>query len=426
MEDELKELKGGQSKREGFVETVKAERLTRQASMRIERQSSQRVLSMGSASGEGLSRGKGREQSLSMDAISEDAAGLKLELEEKEKQIAKLEEECKSLRAEEQAREEDLRLIQEDIDEKFAKLEKHNTELRSKYEKAQKKAAKAHDLEKAVRNLKEQLEEQAVPKREETMAATAATGDGTHGENLAREQRIIELEEELEAAKKVFEFEKSDDYVERLKKELKTYKDGHRNLKRKMKAEQQDFLKKSRKKDETIEFLQKEMIKMRKDVEFRLAQQKQKRNSAKISMTDAAQQQMQDLEDEIVHWKGANIELEEEVSKLRVEANDWKKRAKELGYTDDNGDDDDDELSGADDESVVSFRSRFSQMSSAFFHDDVSTTSSRFLKSPRDNMESTPSQRGLRGLGGLWKRMKSPQGAPNNPAIPYTSGLLDD
>lgn len=423
MEEELKQLEGGQSKREEYMETVKAERLTRQTSLRMERQSSQRLLNLSTPTADGLNRGKPRDFGLGMDAITEDVTDLKKELEEKEKLIADLEKECKSLRAEEKARDEDLRLIQEDIDVKFRKLEKHNTELRAKLEKAQKKAATVHDLEKSTTSLKEKVKNEDKSEQEEKSPAAASTGETKHGEILAREQRIIELEEELEAAKKVAEFESSDEYVERLKKEVKAYKEGHRNLKRKVKAEQQDALKRSRKKDATIQFLQKEMIKMRKDVEFRLTQQKSKRNSVKHSMKDVAQQQMQDLEEEIAHWKGANIELEGEVSKLREEANEWKTRAKQGGYTDEN--DDEDDLS-ADDESVLSFRSRLSQISKPFFQDDVSTASSLFV-SPLKDLEKTPSGGGLRTLGGLWNRLKTPQGAAaQNPAIPYTSGLLDD
>jgi chromosome segregation ATPase len=360
-----------------------------------------------------------------MGAIPEDVVDLKKELEEKEILIADLEKECKLLRAEEKVREDDLRLIQEDIDAKFGSLDRHNNELRAKLEKVQKKASKAHDLEKAVNSLKEKLKEKEVAQNEENPAAKAPTGEIKHGENLAREQQIIELEEELEAAKTVIEFETSNEYVERLKKEVKAYKEGHRNLKRKVKVEQQLALKKSRKKDETIEFLQKEMMRMRKDVEFRLTQKKTTRSSVKLSLTEETQLQMHNLEDEITHWKGANIELEEELAKLRVEANEWKDKAKQGGYTGEK--DDDDVLSAGDDESVVSFMSRLSHISKPFFQEDVSTAASSLFVSPLKDVESTPSQRSTRGLGGLWNRMKTPQGAASkNPAIPYTSGLLDD
>jgi hypothetical protein len=432
MGEELKQLEGGQSKREEYMETVKAERVSRQSSLMMERQSSQRVLSLsshGSPHGaDGLNKGKSRRASKSeMGAIPEDVVDLKKELEEKEILIADLEKECKSLREEEKVREDDLRLIQEDIDVKFASFDKHNNELRAKLEKAQKKASKAHDLEKTVHRLKEKLKEQEGAQKEEKPAAEAPPEEIKHGENLSREQHIIQLEEDLEAAKTVIEFESSNEYVERLKKEVKAYKEGHRNLKRKVKAEQQEALKKTRKKDETIEFLQKEMMKMRKDVEFRLSLKQTKRSSVKLSMTEETHQHMHDLEDEIIHWKGANIELEEELSKLRVEATDWKDRAKQSGYTGEKDDDDDDDLSADDDESVVSFRSRLSHISKPFFQDDVSIASSSLFVSPLKESESTPGQRSMRGLGGLWNRMKTPQGAASkNPAIPYTSALLDD
>jgi hypothetical protein len=451
MEEELKKLEG-ESKREDYMENVKAARLTRKRSLKIERQSSKRLLQHDDD--DTVSNFK-QNKGLPMKAISEDVDELKHNLEETKKGIAELESKCKALECEKKEiletqkkhgkqQEEDLRLIQEDIDDKFSKLEKHNGDLRNKLEKAQKKAQKAHDLEKAVKKLKEKVKRAKVndveDEREETPPSPKE--ETKHGEVLAREQKIIDLEEKVEGYKRASEMTGTDEHVERLKQEIQAYKDGHRNLKKKVKRDQQEALEKSRKKDETIEFLQTEMIKMRKDVEFRMRKKSSVRRSARIPMTEQAQEQMQDLEEEISHWKGQNIDLEKQVITLTTTVSEWKAKAIAGGYKHSNQNNNDfDDLSGDDDESIFSFRSRLSGISKPFgqFDDDKSTVSSisRGLffipdtpggrNDNGDGDQTPPSARAIRGIGTLWNKMRQPlQNQTTNSAIPYTSTLEND
>lgn len=388
------------------MDNKKKGRMARQESLRMDRQSSQRLLGSSShGGGKTKSRGMGSNLMSVPSEAEEDNSELQREIEKMKTTVAVLEEDNEALREEKERlikkhaeedllRDEDLMMIQEDIDVKFKKLEKQNKELKAK-----------------VKQLKEE--------QKELGGAPSAPGGGTHGENLAREQRIIELEEELEAARKVMEFEKSDEYLERLKQEVKAYKEGQRDLKRQLRAEKDQARKKSRKKDETIEFLQKEMIKMRKDVEFKLSKQRSQRNLARQSLDDAGMQEMQNLEDEIAHWKGANIELEEDLVRVRSEISDWKEKAKSAGYREDGEEDSDD------DATVKSFKSRLSHLSRPLASVEPAAAASNFFsRSPgKFSSDNSTASRGL-GLGGLWNKMTAPQD-PANPA-PYSSGILDD
>ena len=424
MEDELKELLEGKSKHEDYIASAKAERGPRQEMLQVTRQSSKHLLSK-----EGANTVENEVARGPMSAFSEGIQGLRQELEKKDLSITELESEVKMLKKEreemladqkeeEKLREEDLKLIQEDIDEKFSALENHNSELLAKLEKAEKKASKAVDLEEKVKKLKEKLKSKSKSAEDEEKKVASP---GHHSEQLEREQKIIELEESLEAAKKELEFQKSDEYTERLKKELKAYQQGHKNLKMKIKSNREEAQAKLRRKDETIEFLQKEMIRMRKDVEFRLVQKKKMRNTVQKSMTDEIQNQIQDLEDEITHFKTSNIGLEEEIAKLKIEAREWKEKALENGYNEGKEGDDDD----VDDGTILSFRSRLSSIGKPYGDErSLGSRSNRLFFSPG---ESDQPRGAMGALGGLWNRMKvPPAGVPQNGAVAFTMDMDDD
>jgi len=177
-------------------------------------------------------------------------------------------------------------------------------------------------------------------------------------------------------------------------------------------------------KDETIEFLQKEMIKMRKDVEFKVSKQRRKRNSARQGLDEMGRLEMQELEDEVAHWKGANIEMEEELLKVRSEVKDWKEKAKSAGYKDENDEDSDIDDGG----SIKSFKSRLSRLSKPLASTDtvVSTASVNLFDRSRRNSpgnNNSAHSRGAITLGGLWNRMTAPEPSPKDP---YSSSILDN
>lgn len=384
-------LRQGSSQRDQYLENKKKGRISRKSSLQMTRQSSQRLLSSTSFRNEKISLGGAQ----MMIAIADENFSSELEREiVKNKETSVLEEENRTLREEKielikthekesKLRDEDLQIIQTDIDERIGKIEKQNKDLRTKLDKAQKKAAKADELQKTIEDLKEELEQ----------SGGYRVSSEFHGENLAREQKIIELEEELEAARKIIEFEKTDEYVERLKQEVKVCKEEKRELKKQIRSEKQKSLKRARKKDETVEFLQKEMMKMRKDVDFKLTQQRKQQSVAMNSLDDVGAQYVQDLEDEVGHWKGANIELEEDLVRIRSEVSEWKEKAKSAGYRDENEDDD-----SADGDSVYTFKSRLTQITKQFTG-EISPKAS-------DDNENLDGSLGA-GLAGLWNKFGS-------------------
>jgi chromosome segregation ATPase len=256
-------------------------------------------------------------------------------------------------------------------------------------------------------------------------------------ESLVKEARTMQLEEELAAAKTELEEKSSGNYVTRLKNEIKTLKEVHKDMKNKLKREEQDSKAKLKKKDDAVSFMQNEMIKMRRDLD-KFEKKEKKRAASKDKMAIGGgdlQQQIEDLEDEIDHWKAVNFELEDEVGIWKSEANELKKKMNN-GINVKEDDDADEEVSLG---SIRSFESRASSISkmSKHSHHSLSSitqndlffvsdaTSVTNIPAPPPDEPSTPSQRAMRSLGGIWSKMTEKPPTRTNSAIPYTMNLDD-
>lgn len=249
------------------------------------------------------------------------------------------------------------------------------------------------------------------------------------GAQAGDKARSKELEAELERVK--LELLTGSNMDEgQLNIEIQSLKESVKDYKKKLKQEQKDTENKMERKDEAIVFMQQEMVRMKKELDKELKKaKKDKRKAGKESDVEVdIKQQIEQLEDEIEHWKSVNYELEDEVSHLKTEANVWKRKA---GYKQGDSTDDDDVSEGSL-HSVSSVRSATNDPLNSSMHSISSINQSDMFyvsdKTSAGNIvaasdePTTPSQRLARSLASLWN--KPANSGPSKPAGLY--GALDD
>jgi chromosome segregation ATPase len=246
--------------------------------------------------------------------------------------------------------------------------------------------------------------------------------------------RFKELEAELERVKLELLAGGNKDEGQ-LNIEIQSLKESLKNYKRKLKQEQKDTENKLERKDEAIVFMQQEMVRMKKELDKELKKvKKDKKKAGKESDDDIdLKQRIEELEDEIEHWKRVNYELEDEVSLFKTEANVWKRKA---GYNQGDSTDDDDISEGSQrsisQHSISSMRSATNDPLNSSIHSISSINQSDMFyvsdKTSAGNIvtasdePTTPSQRLARSLANLWN--KPAFSGPSRPAGLY--GALDD
>ncbi|KAL3925114.1 MAG: hypothetical protein SGILL_000619 [Bacillariaceae sp.] len=273
-----------------------------------------------------------------------------------------------------------------------------------------------------VRVLKEDISEKETTIQElgEKLKNTAANEVG--GDDEGKDMLIIELQNQLVAAKKEASGYSSGDYVKRLKNEIKTLKHSYNELKKRMKRMEVDAQAELKRKDEALKSIHREMEKHKRERE-RLEKREKNLGTGGSVEEEGLKKHIEDLEDEIDHWKATNADLEHELDLLKSEFSEWK-RGREDG-------DDDDDLSVG---SLMSLNSHMSESASELFFvsDSSSMRSNRSISvgipPPPGEEPSTPSQRAMRSVSNLWSKMKTEPGGAPPPAIsaPYGAGMLDD
>lgn len=262
-------------------------------------------------------------------------------------------------------------------------------------------------------------------------------GETKSHEEDGKDLLIRELQNQLVVAKKDVHTLSSGDYVTRLKLEIKTLKTGYNELKKRLKKEEIEARATVKQKDESIQCLQKEIAAQKRELERREKREKNLGTDQKMG-DENLQKHIEDLEDEIDHWKATNADLEQELDILKVEVGEWKTKAEGVDF------DDDGSLG-----SVQSFNSHVSEqqgiersthsVSSLMSNDLFFVSNSNSVRghrtcappppplAPGDEV-STPSQRARRTVSDLWSKLRSgpDPAAQANPAIPYGIGSLDD
>ena len=321
---------------------------------------------------------------------------------------------------------EGLRKNQIETQSKLKKLQFENDDLRVKLERVTRMATENHrriptknnDLEtaKALVEKKEKM----IKSLEEKVALLEANGGGTsQTEEEAKDLLIRELQNQLVTAKKQASSLSSGTYVTRLKLEIKKLRESVRDLKKNLKEADTTYKSNLQKKDDSMRLLEKQMTKLKIELERRDKREKNfGADSHQIADSDL-QAHIEDLEDEISHWKSTNADLENEIEDLKAN------RASQPDFY--TSDDDID-----DDCSIGSLASVNSRMSLSVSHEDDfflsdSTHSVGLDRSTHSVGEPQTPNRALRTVSNLWSKMRN---APEPPSavqsFPYGPGTLND
>jgi predicted nucleic acid-binding Zn-ribbon protein len=322
--------------------------------------------------------------------------------------------------------------------EEISALKRSNRELtdvRSELDKAlaslEKKGALIEDLEKKL------------SQADRTETSRQNRDDEDDGKDLL----IRELQNQLVAAKKKAHELGSGDYMTRLKLEVKKLKEGYNGLRERLKQEERNHSTVLQEKDETIDSMQAKISKLQLALDrFERRQKNLGANSDNITES-ALQRHIEDLENEIDHWKTTNADLENELNVVKTEASEWKAKAENTTASDD----DDDCSLGSVHSNVSNMKDKFGGSSHSlgsltpddlfFVSDSASVRNQRSSMSmialppgpPGEEEPSTPSQRALRSVSNLWSKITNgpidrdgPSAAQINPSIPYATRPLDD
>jgi chromosome segregation ATPase len=245
-------------------------------------------------------------------------------------------------------------------------------------------------------------------------------GSNVDDDDSGKDLLIRELQNQLVAAKKTAEELNSGDYLNKLKLEIKSLRHAYNELKKRMKKEETDTHTKLKKKDDTIQFLQKEMLAIKRELERREKREKNVGSDFFVAEGDLMKH-VEDLEDEIDHWKAINADLENELDLLKSEASEWKKSNKNKDDADSDGD-----SSVGSNQSELSHHSIASITSNDLFFISDSNSMRGHRSVTSANESSAHNQRSLRSFSSLWSKMSRAEPTPQpNPAIPYGAGSLD-
>jgi hypothetical protein len=278
----------------------------------------------------------------------------------------------------------------------------------------------------SIRAMKEQMDEKEakILELEETLKRSRSTGSE---EDEGKDMLIRELQNQLVAAKKEAHDYSSGDYTRRLKIEVKTLKQGYNDLKKRMKRAEMDAQAELKKKEEGLKSTEREMAKLRRDLE-RLEKREKNLGTGGSIEEEGLRKHIEDLEDEIDHWKATNANLENELDLLKSDFSERRREGKN------EEEDFDDDLSIG---SLQSLNSHMSEQrgldhsSELFFISDSNSVRSNRpisvgLPPPPGEEPSTPSQRALRSVSNLWSKMKSEPAPLPVVNTPYSAGMLDD
>lgn len=319
-----------------------------------------------------------------------------------------------------QEEKEGLRKTQIETQSKLKRLEFENDDLKVKLDRVTKMATenqyqipvKHNDL--ADTQALIEKKDKTIKRLEEKLEKLGANGGSNQDEEDGKDLLIRELQNQLVNTKKEASSLSSGSYVTRLKLEIKKLRESVRDLKKKLKDGDVAAKANLEKKDDSMRLLEKQMQKLKIELERRDKREKNfGADNQRISDSDL-QDHIEDLEDEISHWKSTNADLENEIETLKSKVDEQP----DYYLSDDDVDDDC---------SIGSLASVNSRMSLSVSHEDnfflTDSTHSGVgsLEEPQ-----TPS-RAMRTVSNLWSKMRNGPEPPNqNQAFPYGPGSLND
>jgi len=311
-----------------------------------------------------------------------------------------------------------LRIIQIDNQSKLKKLEFENEDLRVKLdrvtkmtENVKKLPGKSQDLTDALALLEEK--NTIIQNLEEKIDQLGKKDEKDKNEEEGKDLLIRELQNQLVTTKKEANSLSSGSYVTRLKIEIKKLRESVKNLKKKAKDEEAASRMYKLKRDNSVKLLQKQMQKLKNELERREKREKNFGTDRQLNNSDL-QNHIDDLEDEISHWKSTNADLEMELESLKsgaVEPHDYYLSEDDID----------------DDCSVGSLASVNSRMSLSVTHEDnFFLTESTHSNLSDDQVTATPNK-AMQRVTDLWSKMRNAPEPPNIvQGFPYGPGSLND
>ena len=361
--------------------------------------------------------------------------------EENRKLSARLKQEQEKFQKQLDEKEDDILELEETI-ERLEKEKESGDKTRAERESAEKisqELADAFDLLREKQSEIETLQKKLGLITEEFEQRNAQ-------ELLGKNAIIQQLEEELTATKAVIEAKTSDQWSMEMKAEIKALRENIRDLNKRLKKEQHNARSKIKKLDAELCATQREASRMKQELE-RNEHRDQKRAALKNQTPDEdLKQHLEDLEDEVDHWKKVNIELEDELAHWKSEAN-----ALKMQIEDEEDQDLDDNASVGSFVSQVSRQSMHAHRRGSMTHGEpalrrgslsrgepMHMSHHSFSSVSREDMffapktgvsdsaseaEASSSQRAMRTVTDLWSKMTTKQ--PSGPSGLYQMNLDD-
>ncbi len=313
---------------------------------------------------------------------------------------------------------EDLRKTQMETQSKLRMLQFENDDLKAKLDRVSKMATenqkqipvKSTELVDAQALVEKK--EKTIKDLEEKIEKLYANGGTSQAEEDGKDLLIRELQNQLVNSKKEASALSSGNYVTRLKLEIKKLRTSVNDLKKRLKDAEGIMKSNLEKKDDAMRLLEKQMQKFKIELERR--DKREKNFGAGQGISDSAlRDHIEDLEDEISHWKSTNADLENELEALKSKADEQH----DFYLSDDDIEDDC---------SIGSLASVNSKMSLGMSHEDNFFLSESMHSVGTLEEPATPS-RAMRTVSNIFSRMRNGPEPPNpNQSFPYGPGSLND
>jgi len=235
-------------------------------------------------------------------------------VDSQKERIKSLEEEVEELNGKQQNNEGDLSNAKALVDaqkENIKNLEEEVEKLDGKYQ------TKAGDLSDALA-LVQKNDERIKILEEEAVELNALCQ--TAKEEIGKDDLIIELQKQLVTAKKQAHQLSSGSYVTKVKHEVKALKENIRGLKIRLKQEGKIANSNLKKKDDATRLVEKQLEKLKFELEKREKRDATLGSEMELSGGDF-KKLIEDLEEEIIHWKSSYADLKNEVEQLKSNPN---------------------------------------------------------------------------------------------------------
>jgi hypothetical protein len=218
-------------------------------------------------------------------------------------------------------RDEELEMIQVSINKQLQELDSENLQLQQEAERLKE--------EKLLLN----AQNNNGTKRERHIVSVEADSGETDGNSAELQKEIAELREQIvkkaqEMTRQRVETDRRLGEKEELKQELLELERDFKDLQGKIEAEKLNSKKKLAKKEETVVFMQNEIVRMMKQKQEADAKERQRQfDEAEQSVT---KMQVGDDEAEMIRIQGINLQLrqlDDENQRLQTEFNDWQTKS---------------------------------------------------------------------------------------------------